>query len=303
MRYTEQKEKKSDNIFKVTLLSIYSAPYRLVDELTKKLMFLGKEVIEKILFTMILLLSGLLLLDVILGTVIGGVNIYRGFSPILAKFLCIVIVLILYVALLPKTDIEKVLASFSRKKNIDSIEVEGEELVDEIIEEVKQDKIEEISQEVQEPPLENDKQEILSDIFQEEEETPQVDENSLLLGTNWLEEIEEIADIPVTVEIVETNLEEEEIQKELLEFEEIKEKTTLSNVKIIEEKLLKEEDGDSKDVSYLSGESVLPQKTSPSDVLQSLKQANVEMIVFNENLSIEEIEEKTQDLIKNLLEL
>jgi hypothetical protein len=95
MRYTEKEHdyelKDLLDFIRFVLLSFFFAPKRLIEEISNKLMYLGKEAVEKLALCMIIFESVLLLLDGILYLATGKVEILTGFSPVLVKFIVLVL--------------------------------------------------------------------------------------------------------------------------------------------------------------------------------------------------------------------
>lgn len=95
MRYTEQEHKTEVNdvldVVKTGFLAILSAPYRLVNEISSKIMFLERAVLEKLILTAILLDTGFLLWDCFYYFLAGKMNFVKGFLPLVPKVIVLLV--------------------------------------------------------------------------------------------------------------------------------------------------------------------------------------------------------------------
>lgn len=91
MRYTEKEHRtKSEDILDVIrngVFNFFLAPYRLFNEISQKIMYMGKEAIEKLGLVSVVLVTALLLIDVISFVLTKNISLIKGASPILIKFL------------------------------------------------------------------------------------------------------------------------------------------------------------------------------------------------------------------------
>jgi hypothetical protein len=91
MRYTENETKRDINdildVIRVGFIGILSAPFRLINEISAKLMFLEREVLEKLLLTIVVLDSGLIVWDCVMYIFTGKLSFVSGFMPLFAKLL------------------------------------------------------------------------------------------------------------------------------------------------------------------------------------------------------------------------
>lgn len=99
MRYTEKEieqiESLSDYV-KRFLQLIFTSQFRLISEITRKLIFIKKEQLEKLLFTTGLIASSMILLQGIIASVFGTFNMFYGTLPLMFQVGVVVIIFIAY---------------------------------------------------------------------------------------------------------------------------------------------------------------------------------------------------------------
>lgn len=88
MRYTEEVEERESNDWLDIVFSGFSlfvlAPYRIFDEISRKIMYLDREVVEKVLITSAGITMGLLLIDVIYFLLSGQTSVMSGGFPVMS---------------------------------------------------------------------------------------------------------------------------------------------------------------------------------------------------------------------------
>jgi hypothetical protein len=95
MRYTEHKHENDMNdlldLVRIVFTSLLLSPFRLLSEISSKIMYLERAIIEKVLLTAIVMDTALLIVDCIMYEVTGSMNLTTGMFPIAAKALVLVI--------------------------------------------------------------------------------------------------------------------------------------------------------------------------------------------------------------------
>ena len=108
MRYTEEPDKESIgdifDLIRFLVVSVFLAPYRLINEISKKVMYLNREPIEKLVTTSIFISLGFLLWDFVWFIVTGKINLIDGFIPVSAKFIVIVFIVLTSMYMLEQFD-------------------------------------------------------------------------------------------------------------------------------------------------------------------------------------------------------
>lgn len=96
MRYTEEKqEKKLDDLFDLVILiltSVVIAPYRLISEISKKVMYLPYRSLEKLMLTSIVMVTVFIVLDIVVYLFTGRINLVDGSVPLVAKVVVLLII-------------------------------------------------------------------------------------------------------------------------------------------------------------------------------------------------------------------
>lgn len=114
-RYTEKEIKaKGDGILeevKDFFLSIILSPYRLINEISQKIMYLDKDSVEKLGLGSLLLATGMLMLDAIIYLVGGNDSYVTGSSPLLIKFISVVVLGYFLIFLLSKMKLRGLMES------------------------------------------------------------------------------------------------------------------------------------------------------------------------------------------------
>lgn len=95
MRYTEKKyETKNEDVLDFVrniFVLVFLAPYRLLNEISQKIMYLRKEAVEKLSLCSIVLATGFLIFHVISYIITRDPKLIKGFSPILTEFVTIIV--------------------------------------------------------------------------------------------------------------------------------------------------------------------------------------------------------------------
>lgn len=95
MRYTEKKfEEKPDDLVGAAIalfINFFMAPYRLVSEVSSKIVYIGKEAVDKICLATIVLLTVSMAWDVIWYFITGNISLWGGSAPLGAKFCALII--------------------------------------------------------------------------------------------------------------------------------------------------------------------------------------------------------------------
>lgn len=94
MRYTEEEVSTEINnpidLVRYVFLSVFLAPLRLMGEISSKVMFMGREHLEKILSGSLLTAVALLLFDGVYFLITGKIDLFSGFIPVVSKVIVIV---------------------------------------------------------------------------------------------------------------------------------------------------------------------------------------------------------------------
>lgn len=155
MRYTEKKyDFYFDNFFdiiRVVFLFLFLSPFRLINEISKKVIYLGKELIEKILIGSIVMCSFLIVVSLIIQLFRNKLSILKGPIPIISGLICLLLLGVLYCYLIINTrsPLNNINASLSAPIQVEKSEESVEATIDlEIIEEEPHIEVKEESKEV-----------------------------------------------------------------------------------------------------------------------------------------------------------
>lgn len=100
MRYTERELKTEYSTFSEYVNSIFEllifSPFRLINEISKKVVFLEKSRIEKLFLTTIGISLIIVVLECIINFALRTLNIFTGKFPIIFQIICIAIIIFLY---------------------------------------------------------------------------------------------------------------------------------------------------------------------------------------------------------------
>lgn len=100
MRYTERELKTKYSTFSEYVNSIFEllifSPFRLINEISKKVVFLEKSRIEKLFLTTIGISLIIVILECIINFALRTLNIFTGKFPIIFQIICIAVIIFLY---------------------------------------------------------------------------------------------------------------------------------------------------------------------------------------------------------------
>lgn len=228
MRYTEKKyESKDSDLLGVVVgffVNLMIAPYRFVSEVSNKVVYLGREAIEKLCLVAILIQASLILWDCIWYIFTDNISLWGGPIPLGAKIISLAVMVWVSLYLLKTQQTDYLVVDSSEEDAADEV-YEEEELSEEIPNETDQPELEpEISEYVEpvpltaeslrkyEAPVSESNPDSLMDLFYETSEPDKVpdlpsiasredffvDEDDMFSEFDSLRE-DSSADIPVTI--------------------------------------------------------------------------------------------------------
>lgn len=287
MRYTESKhflsEQEHTGILKELLYQWFTAPFRLIDEITKKLLFMERNHIEKLLFVSIVSATAMMVLNVVLSLIFGSVKLWSGSTPLMSYILVIFVVIGGYFLLTSEVKI-----NLSRIIENTNQESQQEEMIEDVSEDTEQEvvtQLDTIEELVAEEEYESVEQPELVDeldqqvMYEEQEPEVEVEEE---LGQQF--EVEELAQELDEVELVP---ESEVIEPYIVprdtdsadEFNEEEIGKLLDNIISVDEPVIPETTPSEKEiVAALVGdlqdqeETIFPQNITSEEILDSLKE-------------------------------
>jgi hypothetical protein len=205
MRYTEDNHRREVedllDLVRTVFTSIVIAPHRLLSEVSKKIVYLDRPMIEKVLLVGMAIDTLMLVIDCVLYVITGKIGFTTGFLPTLSKLIALVVLGCLSWAVTYKFDKSLIFDDKSASpSSIEEYEVEQETG---IFEEVEEEEVEQFVQTAVTNEVGSTEGIGETIVIEEDEEVEQFSVPSIMPTSLIVEDVEEVASLINFNEIIE----------------------------------------------------------------------------------------------------